>query len=120
MEPLNLNQANVLLNEACRLFYAQAHRIQTDVVIIGISPGKACIILMISHSAILGVLYKLLSFLIRKALLLLNILDASLQIAAQENRNQVFALTEDIVSATADDDMTSVCGEPPLADRVLR
>lgn len=52
-----LYQANVLLNETCRLFYAQAHSIQADVVIIGISPGKACIILMISHSAILGVLY---------------------------------------------------------------
>ena len=77
---MNLNQANVLLNEACRLFYAQAHSIQADVIIIGISPGKACIILMKSHSAILGVLYKLLSFLIRKALLLLNLLDASLRL----------------------------------------
>ena len=47
---------------------------------------------MISHSAILGVLYKLLSLIIRKSLFFLNILDASLQIAAQENRNQVLAL----------------------------
>ena len=87
---MNLYQANVLFNETCSLFYAQAHSIQADVVIIGISPGKVCIILMISHSAILDVLHKLLSLIIRKSLFFLNILDASLQIAAQENRNQVF------------------------------
>ena len=81
---------------------------------------------MISHSAILSVLYKLLSLIIRKVLLLLNFLDASLQIAAQENRNQVFALAEDIVSATADDDTVFIayhigkCMERFFCQRPLR
>ena len=81
---------------------------------------------MISHSAILGVFHKLLSLIIRKSLFFLNILDASLQIAAQENRNQVFALAEDIVSATADDDTVFIayhigkCMERFFCQRPLR
>ena len=99
-----LQQPYILFNDAGSFFCPQAHGIEADVIVIGIAPGKPGIILMIGDAAVIRMLHELLSLQSSQTFLMADIRNALLKIALQEHRNEILAVAEDIIAATADDD----------------
>jgi len=118
---VTLHTSHILLYHLGSGLHAEASGIETDVIIVGIAPGEPCVILVVSDAAILGMLHEFLGLLPRELLLLLDVEHTVVMVATEEDRHEVFALTEDVIATSTDDDAVFVAYHVcEGAKRVLR
>ena len=95
---------NILLNKSRCFLCTQTHTVNTQIIILSITPCQLRIIFVISLTALICMFYEILGIRKRNMLFLLNCIHTLIKTSFQEERYQILAFSENIITTSSNDD----------------